>query len=102
MKKYIVIEADINDADYITEFSVITDEDLNLLRPVIEVIKNCKQRPNWPDSDYSNESPYELYEDVLTKEQIDLMRDYIPHGENGIHTIESIKVLTVSEEENLL
>ena len=38
MTKYIIIEADTNDGDYITEKSVITDEQIQLILPIIEEI----------------------------------------------------------------
>ena len=91
--KYILIEADTNDADYISNVNPISDEDIEILRPIIEVIKNCKQRHNWTTSECNNDSPNKLYKDLLTVDQIDIFSEYAPYGEYGIHTIESIEII---------
>jgi hypothetical protein len=104
MKKYIIIKADTNDADYVTSEQQINDSQLNVLKPIIEVIKSVKGY-NWETGEMEDgHTPKELYIDtgLLTQKQVDLIDIYIPHGEYGIHTIESIKVLTILEEEELL
>jgi len=40
MKKYIVIKADTNDGDYVSEKSEITDYQIEQIKPLIEAIKN--------------------------------------------------------------
>lgn len=99
MQKYIIIRADTNDGDYVTNKSKIDDDKLELLKPILEVIKSKNGRYETGEmgdvrDTYSNEE--------LSDEQIDLFENYRPNGEYGIHTIESVEVLTVIEEVRLL
>ena len=43
----ILIEGDTNDGDLTASTHEITQEQLELIKPVIEAIKNCSERPNW-------------------------------------------------------
>lgn len=118
-EKYLYITADSNDGDYVSQINKIDEDDLKSLLPLFEAIKNFKpysakgftHRHNWPhgDGEYIpredlGEKPlYELYEGVLTSEQIDFFNeDYCPYGENGVHTIKDIRVLTVIEDKSYL
>lgn len=104
MKKYILIKADTNDADYVMEKHEITDEQLKELEPIFKAIKECKISHNWATGEYCDkeDTPENVYKGILTEEQILLFEEYTPYGEYGIHTIESIDVLTVTEERNIL
>lgn len=112
MKKYIEVRADTNDADYITERSEISDEEIKNLIPVIEAIKEFDKNHKKGRGDYNwlcgeirgskEKGPHEVYQGILTPEQIELFNEYTPYGEYGIHTIDSIKILTVVNEEILL
>lgn len=93
MQKFILITADTNDGDYISNVSPISDEEIELFRPIIEVINNYPRGHNWPNSEYDDESPEEIYEGLLTIEQIELMEEYVPYGEYGIHTVVSIEII---------
>lgn len=103
MMKYIVIEADTNDADYIEKSDFITDQDLNLIRPLLDALKKREsKRHNWVTSEYcDDQNPYEMYH-KFTEKQIDMMNQYVPYGEYGIHTITSIKIYEVTNEEVIL
>ena len=114
MKKYIVITADMNDGDYTTEISLIKDIEEWITKEEIEqlftklgnVLKehSPKHGHNWPTYDGSKETPYTLYSGYLTEEEIETIQElgYIPYGEDGIHTIKSIEILTVIEKLKLL
>lgn len=57
------------------------------------------------ESNRDNPTPKELYVDTgkVTQEVLDLFNEnYTPHGEYGIHSIESIELLEVSNEYKLL
>lgn len=101
MKKYIIVEGDTNDADYIRERTLITDKELKELKPIIKAIKSCKKDHNW-SNEYSNESVEEIYKGMLTEDQLELFEDYVPHGEYGVHTITSIILIHVVKETELL
>lgn len=108
MKQYsITIKADTNDADYITETSKISEEDLNALRPLITAIKNFKPygdfNHNFPANEYTNlgeKTVEELYPDHL--DALEIFDGCRPYGEYGIHTIKSVTVTPHVEQEKLL
>jgi len=128
MKKYLIVTADTNDADYITENTEISDKDLEILKPLFKSIKNFKpykvkyksscsgEIREWthdnnfpwgngeymPREDLGEKSVEEIYSDH--KEAVELFTEggYCPYGEYGIHTIESIEVMEVASKKKLL
>jgi hypothetical protein len=122
MKYYINVTADTNDADYISEMNEISDEQLELIRPVIKAIKNFKpyKGKSRSGSDWNHENNFptgdcyrldlgekdaeEIYvkSGIVTQEQFDVFMEFVPSNEYGIHTIESVHLYHVTEEENLL
>lgn len=108
MKYELVITADTNDADYITSTNTVTMAEIEAIMPVIEAIKqfnaNVKEwndRHNWPTSEYADSSPEELYPD-LDEDLLNKFGDYVPYGENGVHTIESIEYYPLPEKTKLI
>ena len=117
MKKYIIVKADTNDADYVTKKSEITDEQIEQIKPIIAALqfrrdklnedshKNWNQwLHNWETSEYGRlGDPHKMYVEtgILTEEQVQIFDEYVPYGEYGVHTIESIEILVVAEEEKL-
>lgn len=121
---YIEITGDTNDADYVSQINQISPEDLELIKPVIEAIKNFEPYqvdvpdPSYPmkwthchnfshgeyiRDDLGEKSAYQYYtEKGITEEQFETFQEFVPRGEHGIHTIESIKLYEVSNVENLL
>lgn len=110
MKKYIIVKADSNDADYVTDYTEITDEQIEEIRPVIEAIKNAPKDKygwghNWETGEVEgNQTPENLYikTGILTKEQVRLFDEFVPLGDPnypGVHTIE--RVIIVEEKEIL-
>lgn len=114
MQKFIVIKADTNDADYIHGKCPITDEEIEAIKPVIEQLKARrdklnddrhknwnKWRHNWENSEYGGRcgTPKEMYVDtgLLTQEQVDLFEEFVPYGESGVHTIESVEIVLEGE-----
>lgn len=113
MQKYILIEADTNDADYISTFNPITDEEIELIKPIINAIKGFMpyvgisiRGSEWTHSnnfptgecyrqDLGEKSAEELYGHL---DNFDLFDNFVPYCEYGIHTIESIKIVTILEE----
>ena len=115
MKKYIIITADTNDADYITSKNEISDDQLEEIKPIIKVLqdrkklfkesKNWDLRHNWECGEIDNgKTPEELYVNngLLTQNQIDIFQEYLPYADYGLHTIENIEILEISNEEKLL
>jgi hypothetical protein len=119
MNKYIYIVADTNDGDYVSEMSLITDEMLEKIKPVINAIKAFEPyeaystgvwRSKWTHTtnypcgeanraDLGEKSAEELYGHIDGFKEFD---QFVPNGEYGIHSIESIKVFNVESIEELL
>jgi len=101
---YLYVEADWNDADYISEMSEIGDN-IEFFEKVAKAIKECNGRDghNWPEYD-GWEALEELYEGVLTEEEIERFSDYVPNAyeSDGVHSIEAIKIYEVNSIKNLL
>jgi hypothetical protein len=119
MKLVLSIKADTNDADYVTQQTVVTPEQIVLLEPIFETIKAFKpyktktedgkmdwtHKHNWPVGseympryDLGEKDPKDIYAGKLTEEQVEFFQDLCPYGEHGIHTIVEIKVMEVADE----
>ena len=98
MKYEIVVIGDTNDADYVTAINTITEEDLELLKPLIAAIqakttanrRRPDSRHNWDVTDCADEdqTPTKLYPQFA--DVIELMNAYVPCSETGIHSLTSI------------
>lgn len=113
MKKLIII-ADYNDADYITNIQDITEKELNLIQPVIDAIKAFKPYKGKSEWDHGNNYPSGdcCREDLGEKSAesmyghltgFEMFNDMVPRDEYyGLHTIKHITLLEVSKETKLL
>jgi hypothetical protein len=115
-KLLLIITADTNDADYITRVSDVTTEELEILKPLFDKIKNFEPYKtqikgkgmgwshihNWPVGEYGcredlgEKTVQELYD--LTDDDFEFAMEFIPYGEHGTHTITDIKVVEVINE----
>lgn len=114
MKKVLIIKADTNDGDYITSEREINENfDMARLQKVVNAIKDfnamSKQTNggkwsdnNWPEHEYQDGSPGELYGKVLTGDDIEFFSNLRPYGEDGIHTIESIRIVEIFSDVDML
>ena len=57
---------------------------------------------NWPTSEYCKLSPQEIYKHILSSDDIEMFGELVPRGKCGIHTIETIYLITISKEVRLL
>lgn len=113
----LVVKADTNDADYVTEISKINENHLNELIPLFERVKEFKpykgksnhtHYSNFPfgdgefipRSDLGEKSAKELY--GYTDEEFDLICNYLPFGEYGIHTIESVEFYELPKKKTII
>jgi hypothetical protein len=111
------ITVDENDADYNTLCSVISGEDLEKIKPLIEAIKRFKEyegkskdgmkfihRHNYPiqwRDDLGELSPRDIY--LNDDDVFDLFEEHCPAcGEWGFHTIISIEIAPTREMTKLL
>ena len=113
MKYEIIITADTNDADYVTGIHTINEKELNKIKSIAKKIKNFKPYKNggythchnWANGDALREDmgekhPMDLYD--LDEETYEWFEEYLPYGEYGIHTIDSITVAPYIKKEELL
>jgi hypothetical protein len=101
MKKIIIVKADCNDGDYL--YNIIdnmSSEDFERFTKIADIIKN--EGHNWDNSEYGQYTPIVMYEGILTENDIEFFGSFLPYGEYGIHTIDSIRVLDVAEDKELL
>ena len=93
MEYELVVTGDHNDADYVTEISTVDLETIQYLQPIFDAIKSFNEKTpyghNWPNSEYANGTLSGTYPDV-GDDLIDTLNEYVPHAENGIHSIVSI------------
>lgn len=99
--KYVEIKADTNDGDYVTERYTLLDGELERYKKVAVDLK--EKHGKWPKGEMAgkNDNPSLIYAGILTDEDIEWFNESTPYGEYGIHTIESITILTIIEEEVL-
>lgn len=107
MARTITVTADTNDADYITNTQILNEDDLPTIKKVIKAIKDFDSKHQRGTGQYNwyarrRPGPREVYEDILTEEEIEIFEEYIPYGEDGIHTIESVEIYEVINKEKLL
>lgn len=92
MEKYLVVKADTNDADYITQETKVDDTfDIKRLSKIMKVIN--ANRGRWETHDWTKTPPTEMYKDKISEEDIEWFSDCVPHGEHGVHTIESVELI---------
>jgi len=115
MRYDLFISADQNDADYITEISVINENELIIIKPVIDAIKNFEpykvfvnnkeytHNHNFPFGEdlpqgyLGEKNPEEIYN--IDKDLIEFFEEFVPFN---THTIEKIEICPHVEKERLL
>lgn len=110
MKKYIVIEADINDGDYVTEKTEITDEQIIKIKEVLAKMPKVKDyKGNYLSSiryetrDMGNDDKKDSDYQHISNEEKEFLTKFLPSGDynySGIHTIETVEI--VQELEKLI
>lgn len=100
MKKYeITIIVDTNDGDSATQISEISKLDLDMFRPLIAAIKANNYEFETLEQ---QETPLHEVYPYFSEKLIDKFSDYVPTGEHGSHTIESIEICPLVKKERLL
>lgn len=109
VKKYVEIVVDTNDADYATSRHEIDDDSIVWITKVANAIAAFKKTNrfdhNWWNMYnvyYEEKTPNEIYKGVLTEQEIDWFNDYCPSTEEGFHSVESITILEIINETELL
>ena len=100
LEKFVFVKGDMNDADYISEETKLNEADLDLIRKVSKAL--AENEYLWPTSEWDDESVSEVYDGVLTNQEISTFSKYVPYGEGGIRSIESIEIREVRVVEKLI
>lgn len=91
----LTVVADTNDGDYMTEINKISEEDLKRFLPLFAAIQDSSFDHNWCTSYYERDPcPRSMYA-RFDSELIEEFDQLVPHGEYGVHTIDSIRVRLV-------
>lgn len=100
-KIQVVVVADSNDADYCTAVTEVRPGNMK----DIEVLKRWAAHLESVDGNWSTRYEYDegelatdLYSGIFSQDEFDVIADYTPSGDCGVHTIESIRIQTVQEE----
>jgi hypothetical protein len=123
-QKYVIITVDTNDGDYEKSIKKATPEQLDTIHAVALVIKefkpyqgkeivpdhhyNCTH--NFPVGELVREDLGELdakqyyveKKQLITEDQYNTFRSFCPYCEYGFHTVDSVKVLAVIGEMDLI
>lgn len=101
MKKYIEVIGDTNDADYISSFKEINEDDLIKIQPLIDSIKSKSKYHNFPNQEHCDKNVHKLYEDIDVDILDFFIENFVPYGEYGIHTIAFINIYEINSVEKV-
>jgi hypothetical protein len=122
MKLYLKVVADCNDGDYVETLKEISPKNLEKLKPLIVAIKEFKpyttktedgemdwrHNNNYPvgdcqRKDLGEKSADEIYKGVVSPKIFEMWEsEYLPQGQYGIHTIDTVEVIEVGKIEKIL
>lgn len=100
MSKYIIIKADINDADYVTEKTKITEEEIIKIKQILDKMPNNGNSIDYKTGELGNDDEDDSEYNYITNEEKNFLSKFLPSGEynySGIHTIESVEIVEVKE-----
>ena len=94
MAKYIYIKVDTCDADYQASLNAITDEEIELIAPLIKSIMNT-ERHNYDTRCIYDDDLYEKLqkEYQFSQEVHETFIDLCPSVEEGFHTVAEVKII---------
>lgn len=100
----VVITGDAGDADYTSKATVVTDNDLKVVRKVVKALKAWAKDKKWSSCNWdSRMSAEEQYPGLLTEDELEQFEDLLPGtGDHPIHTITSVKLYEFTSKRNLL
>lgn len=100
MNKLVIITADMNDGDYVTSYSSISDEEIEQLKYILFVIEKSNNRWGTQELREAYNDPYQLYGEFLTNSEIEFLTELCPIGDPnypGIHRIEEVLIVDFIE-----
>lgn len=91
-KNLVIITGETDDDQIISVNEVNDDEIEQIIDIVGKIEKDSDENFEWPTNEYSDETLYEMYEEILTEDELDFLNNYIPYGVNGIWRVIMITV----------
>jgi hypothetical protein len=104
MKQLLIITADANDADYIhSQIEIENEADLERVSRILKVIKKARPENVLLAMSWLNwYRPENIYKDLLSADDIQWFdENFVPQGENGIHSITRAVLYEISNETRL-
>lgn len=99
MKYLLIVEGDVNDADYITQETALDQVEFEALLPLLTKVGAAIAANNgtWNTLGVSHyPTVAEMYGSVLTEDEIAQFDEMTPHGEfGGVHSINGIHAYQV-------
>lgn len=91
--RYCYIKGDYNDADFTSSLFPVTEEEEKEIKSIASKLKSIEH--NYEGSGINERGKYEtfyteeIYEGVLTKDELETLDEIVPYGndDGGIHTI---------------
>lgn len=103
-KKYLlIIEGDVNDADYTNQQNILTEKEYLKLKPMLEKFSKVYKQVEYAKSHTIQNIDY-VEAGYLTQKEWDSIDDYFPHSNNDceVHTITSIIVYEINSTKTIL
>lgn len=91
IKYTMIFEIDTNDADYIEDTTTVNEETFSKFKVIFKKLEGIKHLPRIED--YSRRELDEVLLQYLTEDEANLLGDYIPVGEYGYATLESVRFI---------
>lgn len=96
MAKFIYIEGDSDESEIIGLLTEISDEDLNIITPLLKAILNNKEDNNYDITPWSSLRPRKMYPQFSDEIHLAL-EAYTPFGEHGIQNITNVIIIDGKE-----
>jgi len=86
----VIVTADCCAADYVTKESRLTAGEVeDYVRPVVAILRTGQ---NWNISQMPGPGPQDMYEGIVTEEQLRGFDELVPYGEYGVHSIDKVEI----------
>jgi len=82
------INADTNDGDYINDETTVNNEDIHILISALRKLREYTLSHHWHDNWANDFNNFEPRKEYLNDEEYEVLNEFVPYGEYGVHTIE--------------
>lgn len=99
MANFLLVEVE----DFYTAFTPVTDEELELIKPLVQRIQDCTEYENFPYMGFDKSELYELYAElnadgsvVDQDAAIETFLEHCPSTDSGFEHVSHVEVVEVS------